>query len=142
MKTLCAYAIGFVGLPYIWGGDDAVRGFDCSGLVQEILQSVGIDPPGDQTSQGLWNKFSYGGERLDTPKAGALVFYGKGPSKITHIAFAIDNFRVVEAAGGGSKTTSEQAAIKHNAYVKVRPYNRRKDIVGIYLPNYSKVLEF
>ncbi len=138
MKTLCAYALSFVGIPYMWGGDDPMKGFDCSGLVQEILDSVGIDPPGDQTSQGLFDKFSMGGTKLDKPQAGALVFYGKGPSKITHIAFCIDDKRIVEAGGGRSSTTSEEIAAAQNAYVRVRRYDRRRDIVGIYMPNYGE----
>jgi len=27
---------------YLWGGDDPLAGFDCSGFVIEILKSVGI----------------------------------------------------------------------------------------------------
>ncbi|MFC1535727.1 NlpC/P60 family protein, partial [Candidatus Neomarinimicrobiota bacterium] len=41
-KIASSIAFHFVGLPYLWGGDDAVAGYDCSGLVIEILKSVGL----------------------------------------------------------------------------------------------------
>ena len=40
------------------------------------------------------------------------MFFGKAPNKITHVAFAIDEFRMMEAAGGGSKTRTLQDAIR------------------------------
>jgi len=123
-------------------------GYDCSGLVQEILSSVGMDPRGDQTAQALYNYFSQEqnpplrilGTSLKVPKPGALVFYGRNNRRISHVAFCIDPKRVVEAGGGNSKTVDLAAAAKQNAYVRQRPYDRRKDIVAIILPNYEDKL--
>lgn len=137
MKLLIDYALQLVGLPYRWGGDDTIEGFDCSGLAQELLASVGFDPPGDQTAEGLRQHFMEHGRPLNMPQVGALVFYGK--EKATHVAFCVDFFRIIEAGGGGSKTISEKAAADQNAYVRIRPWNHRKDILGIYMPDYKSV---
>lgn len=44
--------------PYLWGGDDPLAGFDCSGLAGEYLKSIGLIPRGQRmTAQGLLSYF-------------------------------------------------------------------------------------
>lgn len=136
MELLQMYMMCFIGLPYRWGGDDPINGFDCSGLVQEILAAVDMDPPGDQTAQGLYEYF------LDdcfpnVKGCGSLVFYGKSTKAITHVAMMIDPVTVIEAGGGGSQTTSLEAAAKQNAYIRLRRFDRRRDIVAVLMPRYE-----
>jgi cell wall-associated NlpC family hydrolase len=138
MELLLRYALSFVGLPYIWGGDDPILGFDCSGLVQEILASAGMDPPGDQTAQGLYNFFEKT-SAYNKYGLGALAFYGESVTKITHVAFMIDTYRVVEAGGGGSSSKTANDAAKLNAYVRVRLVKHRKDLVAVLKPTYSPI---
>jgi cell wall-associated NlpC family hydrolase len=137
MDSLIRYAEAFLTLPYKWGGDDPILGYDCSGFVQEVLASVGIDPIGDQTAHGLWKYFWAHGYKLAEPKAGALAFYGS-PQKITHVALCMDPLRCIEAAGGGSTTHTEADAAKQNAYLRIRPVRRRKDLQMILMPKYPK----
>lgn len=138
MNHLITYAMSFVGTPYRWGGDDAMAGFDCSGLVQEILASAGIDPVGDQTAQALYNYFDiHGSHNVWGP--GALAFYGESVTKITHIAFCIDQFRMIEAGGGGSKTNTLDDAIKQNSYIRMRLIKARKDLVSVIKPRYTLI---
>ena len=48
-------ALGQVGWPYIWGGDDrADGGFDCSGLVDYSYDHAGLTLPGRPTAAVLW----------------------------------------------------------------------------------------
>lgn len=129
--------MSFLGRPYVWGGDDP-SGIDCSGLVQEILASIGADPPGDQTADGLMRYFATHATRHTKPLPGALVFYGAPTA--THVAFAIDHFRVIEAGGGGSKTLTPADAARQNAFVRIRPYDHRKDLNCILLPAYGRLL--
>jgi cell wall-associated NlpC family hydrolase len=135
MKTLIDYAKSFIGKPYIWGGEGPT-GFDCSGLVQEILRSVGEDPKGDQTAQAIHDYFLINGAVTSKCLPGALCFYGKSNLSITHIAFAIDYYRIVEAGGGDSTCTSEQSANKKSAMVRMRPHNFRKDLQAMIIPEY------
>jgi len=101
MNTLVEYSKRFIGTPYIFGGEHPSYGFDCSGLVQIILQSVGVDPKGDQTAQMIFEHFLLNGD-ICQRAPGSLVFYGKNVQAITHIAFMIDENRIIEAGGGDS----------------------------------------
>lgn len=121
------------GLPYIWGGDDAVAGFDCSGFAIEVLQSVGVLPKGDWTAGGLWERFAP--QRVDPPIPGCLVFWlqGAGP-EIRHVEFCIGDGLSMGASGGGKKTTTIEEAIRRNAWIKVRPIEGRGNVAGFVDP--------
>lgn len=137
MDTFRDYALSFIGLPYKWGGDDPVEGFDCSGLIIELYKSVGILPRDyDGTAQSIYDLFekqslqnSYG--------LGSLVFYGESVTKITHVAMLIDNsqpWRIIEAGGGNSHVLNKEDAALKNAYVRIRPMNYRSDKVAVIKP--------
>lgn len=122
------YIQHFIGLPYAWGGDDPLAGFDCSGLIVEVLQAVGVIPHNsDYTAAALYERFGEGA--VDRGYAGCLVFwYGSNLSEtITHVEMMVDDFHTVGASGGGSMTHSIADAIRHNAFVKQRPLQYRGD---------------
>lgn len=135
-EVLQSYMIRLVGTPYRWGGDDPILGFDCSGLAQELLASVGMDPPGDQSAQALYDHFIK--SNLGAIKGcGALVFYGKSLAEITHVGMMLDSVHIVEAGGGGSTTVSLDAAAKQNAFVRIRRIDHRKDFLAVVMPRYG-----
>jgi len=110
-------AWSFLGKPYTWGGDDPMKGFDCSGFIVEILQSVGfISRNSDYTAKKLFEHFA--SAEVFVPKAGCIVFYG---NPINHVEFCINKNHTIGASGGGSKTITIQDAINQNAYIKIRP---------------------
>ena len=117
------YLQRFIGLPYLWGGDDPLAGFDCSGLIIEILQAVGVLPHGsDFTADALYEKFQT--KAIDRGYAACLVFWYSG-DKIIHVEMMVDDFHTVGASGGGSTTTDLAAAIDRNAFIKMRPLSYR-----------------
>lgn len=137
-QALYDYAMRFVGLPYIWGGDDPIRGFDCSGLVLELMQSVGQLPPKiDINAQGIFDTFKGRGREASAADFGSLLFFGVDKTKITHVGFALNQRQMLEAGGGGSATLSAEDAISQNAYIRVRPITNRKDLVAIATPDYQ-----
>ena len=111
--------------PYTWGGDDPMKGFDCSGGVIEQLKSVGRLPRKfDCTAKGLWGKFP----KVKTPRAGCLVFYGL--NTVEHVEFCINRWLAIGASGGGSYVKTREDAIKYNAFIKLRPIKRDRPIIG------------
>ena len=127
-------AWSFIGIPYKWGGNDPMAGFDCSGYCIEIMKSVGIFPrAGDWTAQTLWDK--HRDKNQDYPSEGALVFWhDRSLTKIVHVEYCLDHFHAIGASGGGGRTITVQDAIEQDAYIKVRPINSRPRVAGfIYL---------
>jgi cell wall-associated NlpC family hydrolase len=132
------YALSMVGKPYIWGGDNALQGFDCSGLVIELLKAIGAAPPSDTTAQGIYNHFKTNCT-IGSQNFGALCFYGKSLSEITHIGFLLSENLMIEAGGGGSKITTIGEALRADAVVRVRPVNFRRDLVCVIRPKYELI---
>lgn len=136
LEYLKLYALSFLGKPYIWGGDDPINGYDCSGLIICLLQGVGIFPNNkDTTSQGLY-EFLNPISQPYKKGLGAIVFYGESIAKISHVAMMLDDDLIIESGGGNSKTLTKEDASKQNAYVRIRPLKYRKDLVYICMPNY------
>lgn len=134
LEIMHKYAWSMVGQFYRWGGDDP-SGWDCSGLVIEILSSVGEAPRHDTTAQGLYNHFLTR-SRQSGPVLGALAFYGGATNRIRHVAFCISELCCFEAGGGDSTTVSTERAVEQNAFVRVRPVYSRKDCIAILRPAY------
>src|SRR3990167_10168286 len=96
------YAIQFIGIPYKWGGSSPMEGYDCSGFVQEILSSVGLDPKYDQNAQSLFDSLSKKFEKVSEIQEGDILFFGKDSKNITHVSIAIGRQnQMIESAGGG-----------------------------------------
>jgi cell wall-associated NlpC family hydrolase len=129
-----AYCQSFVGLPYIWGADGP-DAFDCSGLAQQLLASIGIDPAEDQTAHGLFRHFSQPGRSVPTsiPVVGTLVFFGR-VGRIGHVGVAVSGATMVEAAHGGPEVTSVAIARRVGAEVQVNRVSRRRDLVAKLTP--------
>jgi cell wall-associated NlpC family hydrolase len=87
--TAVAYARAQLGVPYLWAGDgpgQGEAGFDCSGLTHAAYDAAGIAIP--RTAQTQYNA----GPHLapGTPlRQGDLVFFGTGPSSVTHVGIVI-----------------------------------------------------
>ncbi len=132
MTTLRDLAVhvweGELGTPYRWGGNDPMEGFDCSGLVIEGLKSVGLLPRnGDWSAEQLAREVFAAKPRCPPAPIlpGCLVFFADSAQHIYHveIVHSVIGGKVftIGAAGGGSATTSIDAAEAQDAFVKIRP---------------------
>lgn len=138
MQNTFNLAMSFLNKPYIWGGKNPVFGMDCSGLVCELLQSLGMLKGNDEhNAQSLCALFMKDSEEVNVPRFGSLIFYGREIQSISHVGFGLNETQMIEAGGGGSSTVNMDIAEKTNAYVKIRPFNHRSDLVMILNPKYN-----
>lgn len=120
-------ALQYHGHFYSWGGDDP-SAFDCSGLAVECGKSSGALPrKRDFTANDLWHRWP----RVPVPAFGRLVFYGgSGTGIATHVEICLSPEFSIGASGGGSKTKTREDAIRDNAFIKIRPIERGRLILG------------
>jgi cell wall-associated NlpC family hydrolase len=81
-------AEGFLGTPYLWGGNSRA-GLDCSGLVQAALLACGPPCPGDSDQQ--WTALGQPLPEGTALRRGDLLFW-KG-----HVAIALDGEVMIHA---------------------------------------------
>ena len=133
-------ALSTLGVPYIWGGNNPLQGLDCSGAVRWWLRAAGLTPSWDETSQGIYDRLTKHGGRVEpSAQRGYVLFFGKSVLSITHVALALNQFQMIEAAGGNSSCTSRQAASERGAMVQINLIKRRSDLVARVKPDYSQL---
>ncbi|QQR48609.1 C40 family peptidase [bacterium] len=97
----------FLGSPYVWGGRSAyalaknnqITSIDCSGLVNVVFQSVGLQVPRNSVSQFKTSKSVLHGKDL---KPGDLIFFGSSEdpvASIAHVGIYAGNDTFIEATG-------------------------------------------
>jgi cell wall-associated NlpC family hydrolase len=125
--------VSLLGTPYKWGGNTAIEGFDCSGLVCELLKSSGhLSQKEDYSASQLFNL--YRDNQTQKARRGTLVFYGKNLASISHVGYCLNGEQMIEAGGGNSEVTTLESAIKKQACVRIRPIKYRSDLVAMANP--------
>lgn len=101
-KAFLDWCLKQEGKSYIWGakGPDT---FDCSGLV-----TAGIYAAGGPDWRAFWSSavLYTNLQKVETPEAGDLVFYGNAAGRVSHVMVVWGDGRVFGAAGGGRQTTT------------------------------------
>ncbi len=101
-----ADALALLGTPYRWGGESR-SGFDCSGLVQFAYGEARYRLP--RVAQ---DQFDAGpAVAPGTPVVpGDLVFFGSGPSQVTHVGMFVGQGSMVDAPHPGATVRLDKIA--------------------------------
>lgn len=125
-KLLINTAKRFLLLPYKWGGDDPMGGFDCSGFIIELLKSIGVlKGAEDFSADALLDFFGYPNHPPAQAKAGNIIFWLNSQGCAIHVDLLLSDRFLIGAIGGGSSTTDHEAAELQNAFIKIRPLSYR-----------------
>lgn len=109
-KALIEEAQKYLGIPYVWGGTSP-DGFDCSGLMQYVFNSQGIEIP--RTSQEQ-QKFARTISMAEI-KPGDLVFNKQSDS--THVGMYIGNDMYIQAPHTGDVVKISKLSASNMKYV-------------------------
>lgn len=109
--SIVTYAKQYLGIPYLYAGNDPKKGFDCSGFVNYVFKNYGVTLP--RSSGGFKNI----GTKLapeDFKVGDILVFYGyKDKTIIGHLGIICEangmHSKFIHASSGkaGSVTISD-----------------------------------
>ena len=116
-----------LGIPYKWGGKTSL-GFDCSGLVQSVLEIYGLKIPRDSKKQ--WEFLESCKIDLEKAKEGDLHFFGN-KGRISHVGFSCGGYDLIHSQGCVKKESLDKNAPNYN-----------KSLLDIYLSSASIRLKF
>ena len=86
------YALQLQGIPYVFGGTDPAKGFDCSGFTQYVFAHFGIGLPRTAAAQGS------AGVPVTDPAPGDLMVAPDG----SHVGIYVGGGRMIHAPSPGS----------------------------------------
>jgi cell wall-associated NlpC family hydrolase len=97
-QELALRALGFIGVPYKWGGSSPDTGFDCSGLIRFLYAQIT-----GQALQGNAAEISRVGEIIDKSELqpGDLVFFNTLRRPFSHVGIYLGDSRFVHAPSRG-----------------------------------------
>lgn len=109
-SELVMSAMGFMGVPYRYGGSSAETGFDCSGLVRAVFeQSVGKILPrrADQQAEVT--------ETIDRSelKPGDLVFFNTMKRAFSHVGIYLGDGKFIHAPRAGGTVRVEDMRVAY-----------------------------
>jgi len=116
-EELVTFAKKFIGVPYVWGGDDP-SGFDCSGFTSYVMKNSGIKLPRRAVDQYNASKKL----KIKSVQKGDLVFFDNG-SGISHVGMVIsDKGKPVVMIHASSSKGIMISEIDNSNYWKARLY--------------------
>lgn len=105
----------YLGVPYVWGGNDPAKGLDCSGLVQRVYKDLGIDLPRVSQDQA---RVGTAVPSLAQAKPGDLVAFG---TPADHIGIYIGNHQMIVAPKAGDVVKVEDVYRTPSSIRRVLP---------------------
>ena len=107
---LVSTAIGFLGIPYLRGGNSAETGFDCSGFVRAIYKdTIGLILPRSADQQASAT------QKIDKSelKPGDLVFFNTLKRSFSHVGIYLGDNKFIHSPRSGSSVRIEDMRIPY-----------------------------
>ncbi len=98
-ESLVETANRWIGSPYLWGGTTPA-GIDCSGLVQALYRTHGIELPRDSDQQANAGTPIEPGDDFAALEPGDLLFFEEEPGRITHVALSTGGAGIIHSSLG------------------------------------------
>lgn len=109
-SELVVSAMGFLGVPYRRGGNDAETGFDCSGFVRAMYQqTAGLLLPRKAEQQAAATQKI---ERSEL-KPGDLVFFNTMRRAFSHVGIYVGNGKFIHSPKPGAEVRVEDMGIAY-----------------------------
>lgn len=109
-SELVVNAMGFLGVPYKWGGTTAEAGFDCSGFVRAMYeQSVGLLLPRKAEQQAAATQQI---EKTEL-QPGDLVFFNTMRRAFSHVGIYIGDGKFIHSPRAGSEVRVESMGLSY-----------------------------
>jgi cell wall-associated NlpC family hydrolase len=103
-SDLVVTAMGFLGVPYRWGGNSAATGFDCSGFVHEIYkQTAGLILPRQSKDQAAATQTI---DKQDL-HPGYLVFFNTMRHAFSHVGIYVGDGKFIHSPRPGAQVRVE-----------------------------------
>lgn len=94
-EDLPAFSQRFLNLPYTWGGRSSF-GYDCSGFVQMLYSSIGIDLERDSKDQILDSRFQT--ISMEQLEPGDLIFFSRTEQKgASHVGLYLGDKKFIHS---------------------------------------------
>jgi hypothetical protein len=109
-SDLVSTAIGFLGIPYLRGGNSAETGFDCSGFVRAIYKdTIGLILPRSADQQANAT------QKIDKSelKPGDLVFFNTLKRSFSHVGIYMGEGKFIHSPRSGSSVRIEDMRIPY-----------------------------
>lgn len=109
-SDLVSTAIGFLGIPYLRGGNSAETGFDCSGFVRAIYKdTIGLILPRSADQQASAT------QKIDKSelKPGDLVFFNTLKRSFSHVGIYMGDNKFIHSPRSGSSVRIEDMRIPY-----------------------------
>jgi cell wall-associated NlpC family hydrolase len=109
-SDLVSTAIGFLGIPYLRGGNSAETGFDCSGFVRAIYkETIGLVLPRTADQQASTTQKINKNEL----KPGDLVFFNTLKRSFSHVGIYLGEGKFIHSPRSGATVRIEDMRIPY-----------------------------